>query len=460
MPTTVSSAYRRVATFHGEHEDGINCLVFSPSGQFFASGGGGDRQLLIWDALARTKKYRIVRKAPVVSVCWDPLYERALFVGLENGQVERIDNFRDTTKIASAARRGPAYVVAFNADRRLLAAAIGSEVYLYRESKEAEGDPVKYTILTTFSPPPRPGSKSVRARGIYFTHGGGRISVSFLYHGIYCWDTDSRAQQWHIEPHAIGRSGMIGSSALSPDDQEKFLTMNLESGLGIHKPDMYLRVLKSFPHVPSTGSNVPVSVAFLHGGTHVISGSNNGFARIWEMTGEEWQTLYHPGEVVRAIGAHMYEDCSLIATGTGILGTDSAIRLWIADIIPDDDDEVPSGSLAAMSSVKSLHTVWRGCKGPVLIAACSVCILCIALLSVLYCQELVTKLYTDAAERFGTLDELLRELIASKLREASAFGRAAHEAGRMGLLVLVQKLQNWLEDVPGSFPRLPPAAVY
>ncbi|KII90927.1 hypothetical protein PLICRDRAFT_107458, partial [Plicaturopsis crispa FD-325 SS-3] len=354
MQDTVASTYSPECTLRNSHTNGVNCMAFSPSGQFLAT-GGDDCALAIWDITTQQQIFRVLTEGPVLCLCWESRSPRALFVGSGN-KATFIENFEDGYDNAHEVKTGinaPVYTLAFDVESGFLGLAAGSEVQVLREINSTQNR----RVFSTFTIMPRPNllsnlpeedHESIRGRSVHFTHRGTRLVVSYLSHGINCYDTHSGAVLWTIVPiHQLPipiplflpRPRLVlsrsGSSAISPDGR-RLLVTNLQDGVDMY-PSAQSQIVQIYRYNShynhEAESNVPVCVSFVHGGKHVIAGSNYGEAYIWDTeTGEIWQILPHSGGDTKICFAqtHEYYDYSLIATGNA--GDDAYIRIWKASL--------------------------------------------------------------------------------------------------------------------------------
>jgi WD40 repeat protein len=82
--------YTRFSSPEPGHSDGINCLAFSPSGKYLAS-GAQDGLLLIWDLNGKVV-HRIEVGSPVLCLSWDPRGSGKLAYGSQDHGAAVIDD--------------------------------------------------------------------------------------------------------------------------------------------------------------------------------------------------------------------------------------------------------------------------------------------------------------------------------------------------------------------------------
>lgn len=87
----MSQPYSILHTLKG-YDKAINCLAFSPTGEFLAT-GGEDECLRIWSPHDAKILACISTKSPILCLEWDPIRRKRLFFGCQNGTVAFIDSF-------------------------------------------------------------------------------------------------------------------------------------------------------------------------------------------------------------------------------------------------------------------------------------------------------------------------------------------------------------------------------
>lgn len=100
LTVMATTAYVLVHTLLQGHSGTLNCLAFSSSGLYLAS-GSEDRTVVIWNSKNGDLLYRIVFDEAVDSLLWHPLYTDTIIVGLADGYVCQINGMLMVRPLAS-----------------------------------------------------------------------------------------------------------------------------------------------------------------------------------------------------------------------------------------------------------------------------------------------------------------------------------------------------------------------
>ncbi|KAF8724437.1 hypothetical protein AX14_008812 [Amanita brunnescens Koide BX004] len=335
---------RRLA---GEHGDSVISLAFSTKGRYLAS-GSDDSILVIWDVEAGTKVFFFRLDSPALSLVWDSHREDRLFVGCMDGTAAFIDKLQGAlVPILTGLRHTPVYALAADPFAQPCRIAIGAGPEVHIATAISESHYATNSILPTPSTLPRgrveeeDADDRVRARSLHFTNRGRNLVVSYLNHGIVCWDVATSAQLWCIEPTHTHRH--IGFSAISPDETEIAIS-NLSTGVDVYSLKSMMKI-RSFSDTILPDTNYPIGVEFLANGSFVSSGSHTGRPCVWEKHScAVFQVLDHglPGKLVRCIAVSVTSlpldppesqtkvrrsgDGELVATAT--TGRNPCIQIW------------------------------------------------------------------------------------------------------------------------------------
>lgn len=87
------SPYLPHNTLDDDRTAALNCLSFSPFGEYLA-GGREDGKISIWDTENGRYTHCVDVKSPVVCISWDPARRSRIFCGLQNGTVAFFDRFQ------------------------------------------------------------------------------------------------------------------------------------------------------------------------------------------------------------------------------------------------------------------------------------------------------------------------------------------------------------------------------
>lgn len=89
---SIHSPYLPVDIFDDDNMAALNCLSFSPFGEFLAS-GRQDGKIGIWDIKGGRYIHCIDARSPILCISWDPVRRSRIFCGLQNGTVAFFDKF-------------------------------------------------------------------------------------------------------------------------------------------------------------------------------------------------------------------------------------------------------------------------------------------------------------------------------------------------------------------------------
>ncbi|KAL1944054.1 hypothetical protein VTO73DRAFT_3872 [Trametes versicolor] len=331
-----TSAYMQFQELDGGHSDTVNCLVFSPTGAALAS-GGDDCALIIWNVAQGRLLYRLLFKSALDSVLWHPTQPDTVIVGCANGMLQQIQDFslmRSEAYDINVGARSTVHCLDYDTNTGRLAIGMGEEVHVTRERT-----PNCYSGNVVFPPPPEPerlsdkADQRLRAVALKFHDDGKSLIVSYLAHGIRCWDSDTRESLWNIPmPSATPN---IGGAAVSPDHRY-IVVYNTVNGLdlyavGVQKKPM-AKMSYKLDKAPRTKHSLQVS--FIHKGHGIVCGTTSGKIRVWETrSGEPCQDLDHgENDIIQAVATTLHSKTSYIATGSTARGQGTYIKIWRAKI--------------------------------------------------------------------------------------------------------------------------------
>ncbi|EPS94189.1 hypothetical protein FOMPIDRAFT_1055329 [Fomitopsis schrenkii] len=312
-----ATAYVPVHTFKGGHSGNVNALAFAPSGRYLAS-GSDDQQVIIWAMSSGTQLYRIGFESAVDALLWHPRWQDTLIVACENGSLaqlcgltlsgyERHDIFLGV--------QSHIYCIDFHPTTCFLAAGVGPAVLVTRETGQN-----KYTGASMRLPAPDDARTTDdprhRAVALKFDRSGRRLIVTYLLHGVVCWNLTDRSSVWRIAPTTLHRA--IGHSAISPDFRHVILhafddglhSYNIGGGLD------HLKHWRTYKLDSAPRFRLALQVSFVQEGRAIVAGTTTG-------------QVY---DVVVAVTGMQSGDFSYIATGTAKKGAETYIKIWKANI--------------------------------------------------------------------------------------------------------------------------------
>ncbi|VDC05310.1 unnamed protein product [Peniophora sp. CBMAI 1063] len=278
----------RVVKAGSEHDSDIISIAFSPTGAYLATGDEGGN-VVVWNVHSGDKMATFRDADAIASLLWASFGLRTLFVGGARGFGFFIPDFlkEDQTFGIKTGTFNVINSMDLDNDTRALALAVGPEVHMAMATGSS-GDYVTTRVLPRPHNHPHVHGQYVRPRAVHLERGAGRLIVSYLVHGIVCWDVEKETTLWQIfpEPRAIG------FTAVSRDFRLVFVS--LMGG----KAELYnLRDTDRRPRVTvvyqqaEADSVSPASVAILLDGGALACGSAEGVVRIWDMKGVLQQEL-------------------------------------------------------------------------------------------------------------------------------------------------------------------------
>ncbi|KAI0744432.1 WD40-repeat-containing domain protein [Earliella scabrosa] len=317
------------------HEDAITAVVFSPQGNFLAT-GSLDGKLCIWNVEEGRLLYRHIGEHEITSIVWLPDGEEELLFGTRCGHVARLTVTQNDLSVSGFwAHAYPVEHLAIK-DSWLASGAL-KEVKLWR------WDPaVRIYVFTQSLPGPATVKKNalreVIVTSLHWTTSKQHellLLVTYMYHGVYLYD----ARDWH---------SFSGHASLSQSGTHLAIS-NLDTGFDVYRMEDGVPVC-SFEHEAPDPDYVPVQ--FIHGGHAIFGGNSVGRLGVWDIyLKRRLDLLSIPNNApVRAIAGHCKAASDpadyrfLLATGAYNLRKDSPCILWEAQdpkarAIEEDDEE-------------------------------------------------------------------------------------------------------------------------
>ncbi|KAH9911735.1 WD40-repeat-containing domain protein [Epithele typhae] len=336
------SPFIQVANLSDEHADPINCLSFSHDGCLLAS-GGDDGKLVVWDPAERKPKCRVIFENSVDILLWHPIYPGSLIVGLSNGDLQQLSGFgslRDYEQVEiRLGGKQAIHCVAYDDTTRCLAVGMGSRVYVTRECQRNV-----YAGIITLPEPLSPevlqgpdrvhlNAKKVVAIDVSFHKDGKNLIVSYVSHGIVCWDTSTHGRLWEISL-PVATPTIAGAVLFAP--VRLLAVYNSVSGVDMYDIAYHgkQRPRKTYPLDERPHSKHRLPVQFINYGAQLFCGTTNGNVRIWDVASANvFQDLHHDSaSPTRLYTAVVKQNKSYIATGSIGSGGRPQIKVWAANL--------------------------------------------------------------------------------------------------------------------------------
>ncbi|KAI0759946.1 hypothetical protein BC629DRAFT_1295105 [Irpex lacteus] len=170
-------------------------------------------------------------------------------------------------------------------------------------------------------PEPIHGFKDdIQPRSVHFTPDGKAAIVSYLSHGIWCWNVETGENLWKIMPRTP-----LGRTAASAD-RNVIVASNLYNGF-----DCYSTITRSLVHTFRTRitHNVPLPIEFIHDSAALLFGSSCGDVTLWELESHNWvDSLRHAGQSLVGRAYTEVGDRRYIATGVSEPIEQARVCIW------------------------------------------------------------------------------------------------------------------------------------
>jgi uncharacterized delta-60 repeat protein len=330
------------------HEDWVRAVAFGPDGKYVVS-GGGDSTARAWEAQSGQEVARMTHEDPVYAVAFSPDGKNVVS-GSRDGTA-RVWEAQSGQEVARVTHDGPVSAVAFSPDGKNVVSGSWDDTARVWEAQSGQ-EVARVTHesavwAVAFSPDGRyvvsgGGDGTARAweaqsgqEVARVTHESAVWAVAFSPDGKYVvsGSSDGTAQVWEAqsgqEVARMTHEGPVYAVAFSPDG--KNVVSGSDDGTARAWQAQTGREVARMTHegwvnavARMTYEDWVRAVAFSPDGRYVVSGSDDGTARVWSVeTGQEVARVTHDG----AVSAVAFSpDGKYVVSGGG----DSTARAWEA----------------------------------------------------------------------------------------------------------------------------------
>ncbi|TEB28127.1 WD40 repeat-like protein [Coprinellus micaceus] len=365
--------FQQIHSLRGAHKRRVRWLQFSPKGAKLAC---ADEEGLtsVWDVETGTLICTFELGGCISVLAWDVRKAERLFIGLESGVVRVVDSFKTPgVSVKTGVKGAPVHAIA-PSPSGCLAIAIGAEVHITHQSRQG------VWITVDILPQPKlPGETSlgdtrVRPRSLHFYRGSRRLIVSYLNHGVVCYDLDTLLQLWDISPSQENPTMYVSkyesTFAIHADlNTAVYSTLfprlsilaatNMSTGAMTYSINS--RRLAGHLDMPlQADRNVPCVAGSLDFSSRMACGGHTGSVCIWDIPSNELiQSLkYDDNSLIQCIASQSYLNTEYVASAP--VEGEPIIKLWKATI-PASTLERLSYRLSAVMDGERLWMYFASC---------------------------------------------------------------------------------------------------
>ncbi|KAF5313627.1 hypothetical protein D9611_010066 [Ephemerocybe angulata] len=315
--------FERTQELEGVHQARVKWLEFSPISPHLASGDDAGL-LVVWDIRTGQAITTLGLKGGISVIAWDQNKRDRLFAGLDKGDVLVIDSFKTPYHSAKTGVIGaPVHAITTSSNGRL-AWAIGSEVHIACEMRGGSWVTVDILPAPVLHGNRQITDQPIRPRSLHFHKRSSQLIVSYLYHGIVCWDLSTSIQLWDIPPTTSQPT--IGYSVTLPDISTLVISDMATGAVAYSLKDR--KVVGKLNLQLQGERNVPIVVAALRGTSRAICGNHDGSVSVWDVAHDEMsQRLHHAADgLVQCVAAQTYIDEEFLAST--VVKDKPVIKIW------------------------------------------------------------------------------------------------------------------------------------
>ncbi|EAU85006.1 hypothetical protein CC1G_04102 [Coprinopsis cinerea okayama7 len=299
----------------------VTAIALSSSGSNLAI-GTADGTVEFW-AIGGRRLGQVDLEERITALQWATTNPSQLFIGLASGLVLFLEDIHgQTRRVATGVSGAPVECLAQGKAMDCLGIAVGPEIHVARPINRRD-----YATTNILPAPAGSGEgttdKTVQGRGLHFVQEDDQLIVTYLHHGIRCWDISTGVELWQLPPSRL--TGLIGFSDISSDNRYLALS-NMATGVDLYSLDS-LTLSRHFPMHMVPEKNKVMMVKFLRNDGYLSCGAHEGGVWIWNAaSGQPAQILAAKDVPVQLMAVSVYLEDEFVATVSNTL--EPRVDIW------------------------------------------------------------------------------------------------------------------------------------